>query len=315
MSRFSLPLVWASVSALLLPGDPAWAQHQRVTLPSAISPHGPVPIPQGSISMPEMIPLMSESALAAFQLQTQTPAVLKTAAAIPNLATTVVARSAGGAGKLTGDLYFAHKMTDGRLAIVVGDGQGHDVAAARDASMLLAHLADPIIAATTFSPGATASETLERLSADTRAYYDSDTRNMSAALLLVDPRSGKVEYANAGMPVELLLRKANGRVRRIQQSGGFLGDSIIGFDARRDGQRRLRLDPGDMLILPTDGAADAVKGNPFVTGLSDFARSIKALRRAGHDAFVRALARLLGDTGVDDATVLLLQRLPNTPPK
>jgi sigma-B regulation protein RsbU (phosphoserine phosphatase) len=68
----------------------------------------------------------------------------------------------------------------------------------------------------------------------------------------LDPVSGILDYCNAGHPPALLLR-ANGEIEELSDGGPLLGvfrtDSYI--------QGRVRLDPGDALVVYSDGIVDS----------------------------------------------------------
>jgi len=69
----------------------------------------------------------------------------------------------------------------------------------------------------------------------------------------LDPVLGELQYVNAGHEPALLIRRRTGRVHHLESTGTLLGLSnrVI------HGQRTVPLEPGDLLIVYTDGVVDA----------------------------------------------------------
>jgi sigma-B regulation protein RsbU (phosphoserine phosphatase) len=151
------------------------------------------------------------------------------------------------AREVAGDLYDFFPLEDGRLAFFVGDVSGKGIPAALfmiAVRTLSRHLA---------SAAAGPAETLARL--NTSLAVD----NPSAMFVTLvhgtyDPRTGDVVLSSGGHPWPLL-RRANGAVDRLElQTGrllGYPGDDLGLTDTR------LRLEPGETLILYTDGLTEA----------------------------------------------------------
>jgi sigma-B regulation protein RsbU (phosphoserine phosphatase) len=77
---------------------------------------------------------------------------------------------------------------------------------------------------------------------------------MTCFLGIVDPGSGRLEWASAGHPPPLLLRAASGTVETLP-SGGIMLGVFAGF-AYAAGDPTT-LEPGDALLVYTDGATEA----------------------------------------------------------
>ena len=286
-----------------LRGSDTESPGSRLTSPSA--PQGPSLRRGQKISAHRLLSL-TEKQVGRYQRRIQSQAQLARLVDKLSLEVAVVDRPAGGSGTTTGDHYTGYRMADGRIAFVVGDGMGHDAAAARDSATLAAHLADDGVAAKTFTVGVTADIALARLSQDVLPHFNPRDRMMAAALLIVDPVRGQIDFANAGLPVELLIRKASGEVVRISQRGGPLGDSDFGYDATH-GHHQRQLDLGDTIVLPTDGLADAMVPDSAEHNLTALAERLARAPSGRPDMLAKELHRAAGATGSDDATALILR--------
>lgn len=169
-------------------------------------------------------------------LPRQTPAV-------PNLE---IAHRMQTSSEVGGDYYDFFELDAARLGIALGDATGHGVPAA----MLISSVA---LAFRTQAAGGEApapvlaamSKSLGRLIAD-RARGPGVFAGFFYAQLERD--SSLLRYANAGMPAPWLLRRS-GRLERLRRGGQLLG---VG-DQFPYLQGHLRLQPGDLLFLRSDG--------------------------------------------------------------
>lgn len=175
-----------------------------------------------------------------------------------------------------GDFYDGVELPDGRVAAVIGDVQGHSLRAATVMAQLRfslrAYLAEG------HSPG----RALELLNA---LLVRSHPEFVTVCLVVVDPRDGSVEVANAGHLPPLVV--SPGSVRYVRTSTPLLGIPT-------DGPRRTeRFAGGDdfAVVLVTDGLLE---------------------RRTGHLAdALDAMASTVGDASTLDPEHLcdlLLQR-------
>lgn len=208
------------------------------------------------------------------------------------------------ANEVGGDYYQFSLLPDGRIALMVGDASGHGMAAG-----LLMALADATLrTAVDLDPEpARVVEIVNRALCRTggrRAFF-------SLFYALMDPESGHLDFVCAGHPFPLL-RRADGRVEELGAGGLPLGlrpelEPVTGSD---------RLDPGDLLVLYTDGLAEAQDGGEEDFGF-DRIRQVVAGGGAAqtvHDALLHAFERHRGETPLtDDVTLAVLERLPPVP--
>lgn len=140
----------------------------------------------------------------------------------------------------------------------------------------------------------------------------SSAPNKFITLLVVDldPTSGELTYLNAGHNPGLLVR-ANGEVVQMRTGGlpiGLLRDVSYRTED-------LRLDPGDLFCLYSDGITEATSADDEEFGLERLADLLVARRGEPLEAIVRETDRLATDfvDGApqgDDQTVVLLRRDP-----
>jgi serine phosphatase RsbU (regulator of sigma subunit) len=211
------------------------------------------------------------------------------------------------ATSISGDFYGIVPRQDGSIAIYLVDVEGHGVKASSTAVAIGNTLTRSGLNWGTGDPH----EEMER--AD--ALVEDELRHADVAVCMnfleVDPYSGRIRYANAGMPAPLLFHVGESQPEALQAVGMYVGN----------GYRRTRATPaevtvtakdGDVLLMFTDGIPEAVdqRGRPF--GQSGI---IAAVSRAGlenpeaiADEVLRAVHRYTGKTlPDDDQAILVLQ--------
>jgi serine phosphatase RsbU (regulator of sigma subunit) len=209
------------------------------------------------------------------------------------------------ANEIGGDYHDFLPLPDGRLVIAVGDASGHGLAA----GLLMAIGKATLEAAIDIDPSPAVVLTyLNRILFRTggqRAF-------MTLFYGVLDPATGRLDYACAGHPFPLR-RRADGRVDE-------LGTGALPLGLRRQmswNEATVVLDPGDVLVLYSDGIVEAVGGpgrNPL--GYETLHRWVVA---GGHPARVHEnlwalLAAHHGDLALeDDATVVVIGRDPVAP--
>jgi sigma-B regulation protein RsbU (phosphoserine phosphatase) len=142
------------------------------------------------------------------------------------------------------------------------------------------------------------------------ALHENLPRSRFVTLFLgrLDTRSGEVEYVNAGHVPPLWLRR-NGAEEVLA------GDILLGvITAASYTNRRMRLEPGDSLVLFTDGVTEAENSSGVELGAESLASSIRGThgRPAEEVAYAINEAVLLhtgdGDALDDDATLVVISR-------
>ncbi|MEW1914350.1 SpoIIE family protein phosphatase [Kitasatospora sp. NPDC085895] len=233
--------------------------------------------------------------------------------AVPGLETAVHYHTAN-PDRLGGDFYDLFSLEDGRWAFFLGDvcGKGPEAAALTSLTRYAlraaaVHDPDPVAALTT-------------LNAVLHEQYTAagDPRYCTAVFGVVEPGTGggpaTVHLASGGHPPALVVR-TDGRTEFLHTPGGLLLGILP--DAPLTAARTV-LDPGDTLLLYTDGLTEARTGPTRRSLFGDDALRAFAARHAPAtpQEMIGALAVLLegfGD-GLDDDTALLALGVPPTRP-
>jgi len=219
---------------------------------------------------------------------------------VPDLPGFRFAHSYRTANEVGGDYYDFLPLPDGRLALMVGDASGHGMAA----GLVMA------IANATWKTALDLDPAPERVLAllnRTLCRTRGKRTFMSVFYALLDPQTGQLEYVSAGHPFPLL-RRAGGRIEELGEGGLPLG--IREPLAYRPGATTL--EPGDLLVLYTDGLAEATRprdGEAF-----GYERLGQLVGGGGepqllHDRILAAFdAHVAGEPLLDDLTLVVVAR-------
>jgi sigma-B regulation protein RsbU (phosphoserine phosphatase) len=165
--------------------------------------------------------------------------------AFPDLDVAAMYHSASEVAELGGDFYDVFHTADGRVGLLMGDVSGRGLDAAAQAVLTRASLRAFVYG--THGPA-------EALSRANRFLLDAGIRGFVTVLLgVLDPASGLFVYSSAGHPPPV--RGAAGWSVLLGGSGMVLGV----FDKAAYHDASLDLDPGDLLLLYTDGLTEAKK--------------------------------------------------------
>ena len=217
-----------------------------------------------------------------------------------------IAHSYRTANDIGGDYYDFLPLEDGRWALAVGDASGHGISA----GLLMAIANASLKTAIDLDPSPQA--VLELLN---RVLYRTGGRRafMTLFYAVLDPESGEMEFACGGHPFPLL-RKASGEVVELGQGALPLG---LRSRARYESEK-LSLDPGDFLVLYSDGLPETLGGPRFES--FGFHRLRTLLQNPIgaqdlHDKILTAFDQHLGDHPLDDdLTLVVIDRAPLLPP-
>lgn len=202
---------------------------------------------------------------------------------------------------VSGDFYDRIDLADGRVGFVIGDVSGKGVSAALYAAKLMTDLRYQAMGQA--RPVGILARTNRVLAA-----RHHEGMFATVTMLVLDPATGVVSLASAGHPLPFL-RRRDGSVTAIGRPGG----APIGLDAEAEfEEHQATLEPGDALLLYTDGVVEALDAN---RKLFDEPRTIEAIRRSdgtveGLVASVRqAIEAFVGAAPQsDDITMLCLRR-------
>ena len=150
-----------------------------------------------------------------------------------------------GSGLMAGDFFDLFRVSDTRMAAVIGDVSGKDIESSITAfqakyllRVFLRQFRDP-------------AQAIEELNRQMSIYAGEDF--ISLVVLLFDAEAGTMRYASAGHPIvwlwhqrEVLPLAATGSLVMINENSTFYS-------------REIRLDTGDVVLLYTDGLSEARK--------------------------------------------------------
>jgi serine phosphatase RsbU (regulator of sigma subunit) len=196
-----------------------------------------------------------------------------------------------------GDVYDFLELADGRLAVVLGDVTGHGIDAAAD--MAMAKFVFRSLAREHTEPS-------EFLAAANEIVVEEigDGKFITMLYTTVDGRAGELTCASAGHPPPRIVRA--GAVEPLGVHGLALG--IAGGQAYR--AELVRLEPGDAVVLFTDGLLEARRDGELY---GEQRLDASLARHAGLPAEELANAlvadcRAFGGELLDDCAVVVLKR-------
>jgi len=190
-----------------------------------------------------------------------------------------------------GDWYDALELADGETLLSVGDLTGHGVAVASGMATLLGAVRGMAMAGT--QPGQLMSLLNQLLDATVQPALG------SAVCCRYRPESRTLVWAQAGHPAPLLFRSGTGR--RLNSPDGVLLGATSGAVYA---QAEETLEPGDLLLLHTDGLVPGRTSTAAVNRLLDLAPRFDGARTA--QDCVRMVMEEFGETErEDDACVLI----------
>jgi sigma-B regulation protein RsbU (phosphoserine phosphatase) len=133
---------------------------------------------------------------------------------------------------------------------------------------------------------------------------------VSLVYALLEPETGRVRYVNAGHNPPLYYSAATDRLELLTRTGMVLGiDPETSYD-----QREITLNPGDFLLLYTDGLTDAIDKDECAFGMERLEKIAYESRATSADELLNRLEEALfahmgGTAPIDDITMLVAKRL------
>ena len=200
-----------------------------------------------------------------------------------------------------GDYFDYVPMADGRVLVVVADVSGKGLAA----SLLMSSLQARVHALCELQTDV--AKMVSRLNHSIKANTP-DNKFITGFFAAVDPQTGEMEYSNAGHNPPVIARQS-GRVELLTAGGPVLG--ILPNINYSGG--RTRLDPGDLLVMYSDGVSEApnAKGDEF--GEEAVAQIAAACLDRSADEVLMEIARqvraFLGECSpTDDVTMVVARK-------
>ena len=159
---------------------------------------------------------------------------------------------------VAGDFYDFAKVDQKRLGILVADVSGHGVPASLISSMV------KIAFASNTSQASNPAEILDAINRVLCGKLENDF--VTAGYLFLDTEEKSMIYAGAGHMPLLLWRAAEKKIYELREKGTFLGQ----FEDIQFKNIRFALEPGDRMILYTDGIVETSNSALTLFGFKRF---------------------------------------------
>jgi len=201
-----------------------------------------------------------------------------------------------------GDYFDYVPIADGRTLVVVADVSGKGLAA----SLLMSSLQARVHALAELETNV--ARLVSRLNHSIKANTP-DNKFITGFFATIHPETGEMDYCNAGHNAPVLVR-SSGRVELLTSGGPVLG--ILPNISYAGGATRL--EPGDLLVMYSDGVSEAPNARDEEFGEEAVAQIAAAcLGRTADDVLMeiaRQLRTFLGECSpTDDVTMVVARKL------
>ena len=200
-----------------------------------------------------------------------------------------------------GDYYDFFPVAEGKWGLLIADVSGHGTPAA--VMMAVMHSIAHTYPGTTSSPSLMLNYLNQKLCAH---YVGSSGTFVTAFYAIFDPRSLCLTYSSAGHNPPRW-RKGNGSViRSLDQAQHLPLGVLTEFNAL---EASVILEPGDQLVLFTDGIVEATNPDKELFGIDRFDAELSAATTDPEELIAAVITSLLGFTGgaapSDDRTLVI----------
>ncbi len=234
-------------------------------------------------------------------------------ATLPTLGPISVAALWRPASFVSGDIYNAIRLDEHHLGLFCADAVGHGVPAALLTLVISRSLPTKQVTGDSYRliPPA---EALERVNTDLLMRSGRSTRFATAVYAVIDTRNGQMQISSGGHPPAIRMRP-DGSMDFFEVKGGLLGV----FDGETFSGASATLDPGDWLLIYTDGFEQSLPSPGHVHGnlrmpnrrYLDMFASLAGFRdpRTFVDAVARRIDAEADDEPLPDDVTLLCARV------
>ncbi len=206
------------------------------------------------------------------------------------------------ARQVAGDFYDFFELPGRRLGLVIADVADKGIPAAL--FMALTRALVRAAALEDVSPAVVLAHVNDLLVSDAQ-----QGMFVTAVYAVLSLETGQLVYANAGHHLPLLLRSHTGDLERLERVGIALGV----LEGIQYGERDITLEPGDYLILYTDGITEAFSPEGEIYGEERLWATIQTACADGAQAMMKAVddsvIAFIGDSPPsDDVTLMIVRR-------
>ncbi len=203
--------------------------------------------------------------------------------------------------KVGGDFFDIIPMGGGDQAVLIADVSGHGIPAA-----LIT-----VAAKISFMDAVTRYGSVTRVLAEVNRTLRNilKTEEFLTALFMIVRTSGEIVFGNAGHPLPMVLRRGSDKVERWGKPGIFLG--VLDNDRVVYNETRNHLNPGDRMLVYTDGVVDSLGAGGDEFGEDRLKELFIAHRELSLEDAREGIAGnwrdYVGAEGDDDATFLIVE--------
>ncbi len=190
----------------------------------------------------------------------------KQAPAIPGFQLSFVLRSAR---ETSGDFYDFFPLNSGHFGILVADVVDKGAAAA-----LLMAFGRTLLRTLAEEAPEDPDRVLSNVNQRMLSYTDA-SHFLTVFYGILEPEKNELVYSNAGHNPAIHLKAANGEMKMLKNTGMPLGL----FDDQDWQQRKIQLEPGDLVVMYTDGITDAQSPLNELYGMGRFSKTLQANRK------------------------------------
>jgi len=190
----------------------------------------------------------------------------KQAPAIPGFQMSFVLRSAR---ETSGDFYDFFPLNSGHFGILVADVVDKGAAAA-----LLMAFGQTLLRTLAEKLPEHPDRVLNNVNQRMLSYTDA-SHFITVFYGILEPEKNELVYSNAGHNPAIHLKAGNGEMTLLKNTGMPLGL----YDDQDWQQRKIQLDPGDLVVMYTDGVTDAQNPLNQLYGMERFSKTIQANRK------------------------------------
>jgi len=203
-----------------------------------------------------------------------------------------------------GDFYDAMELEGNRLAFLVGDVSGKGLRAA-----LFMALSKSVSKNNLLRSSDNLEAAVQQMNADLMAEEDEEM-DLTLLVGVIDCSTGHIQMVNAGHEDPMRV-KADGEVEIVKMTGGLRLRTLDDFPYKVE---TLQLQPGETLVIITDGATDAMNVKEDRFGLERVLEALGSGSATSAPERARDIARKVrafehGMDSADDLTILALRYL------